>query len=531
TWAALAKDPSERYASVGDLARDLRALLAGTPVAARDQERGYRLRQSLRALVLPLAILAATVLVLSGVIVFLLDVSRRETQLRETADRHFEQARESAQRETQLREAADRHFAQAREFAGSFIHDIAPSLRYLPGSAPARERIVERGRGYLDTLSRQGGEDPTLLLELAHAWVALGEVQWDREGVALGKPEGALASFDRALQTLERIDLDSLELARLRLRAKLRKAGTLGTLQRQAEAATTLGEAYAEAELLAAEHPTNRDVQRELAYSLESMSAFDRAGDPNQALVRLERAAEITARLLDDDPSDAHLRRDRAVSLTKIAQHLLAHADPEAALARYREYREEALLLLEVSDLRWVARRDVAVGHEWVGRLLADLGKPGEALPYLEQARQSYQALFDDDPSQFTHAMSASSAVTRIGEALISIGDLAGAEARFAEATGTILALRDEHPTLPRLHRMAGVLQYKAHELQLARAAREGLTEEERRAFRERGLTDLEACLASFESMAAQGLLSPGDAGVPDELRAEIEALRVLLRD
>lgn len=510
-WACLAKDPEERYASVEELAGDLRALLEGSAVSARDRERGYRLRQSLRAVVVPLALLAGAVLALSAVVVFLLGVSRRETTLRETADEHF---------------------ATAREFANSFIHDIAPSLRYLPGSAPTRQAIVDRGRRYLETLSDQADDNPVLLLELTSAWIALGEVQWDSEGVGLGDAQGALESFDRALATLERIvqSNNPLEVERLGVRAQLRRSAVLSTLQRQEESTASLRAAFQQAERLAQQHPSHTEILREYAYCLETMSVLDRSdGAPEKALERLELAAELTAGLLDANPQDAHLRRDRAVSLTKIANHLIAAQDLEGALDRYREYREEVLSLLDVSDLQWVARRDVAVGHDWVGRLLGDLDRHDEALPFLQEAAEAYDAIYEDDRSQFQHQMSAASSISRMGESHVALGNLDEAATAFANATRTVLDLRDEHPEIPRLHRMAGVMLYKEFELEQARARTDGMSVEERRAHLEAAIESLERCLAHFEQMADEGRLSAGDAAVPDQLRGELEALRLEL--
>ena len=91
---ALAKSPQDRYASVGELAGDLRRYLAGQPLLARPMTLSYVLHKQIRRYRVQIAV---TTVVLLGVMTFIGVAYFRERQLRVLAD----QATLIAQQETQ----------------------------------------------------------------------------------------------------------------------------------------------------------------------------------------------------------------------------------------------------------------------------------------------------------------------------------------------------------------------------------------------------------------------------------------------
>jgi tetratricopeptide (TPR) repeat protein len=76
----LRRDPLSRYASVGDLAADLRRHLAGEPVLARSDVRGYRLRRFVARHRLPIALTGLAMLVVLGALVGALIQADRATR-------------------------------------------------------------------------------------------------------------------------------------------------------------------------------------------------------------------------------------------------------------------------------------------------------------------------------------------------------------------------------------------------------------------------------------------------------------------
>ena len=91
------------------------------------------------------------------------------------------------------------------------FHD---SIRDLPGSTPARKLLVDRALKYLDSLAAEGGNDLSLLRELATAYERVGEVQGHYLQNSLGDTAGSLLSYQRALQTRQKLcsTVEGLEL-------------------------------------------------------------------------------------------------------------------------------------------------------------------------------------------------------------------------------------------------------------------------------------------------------------------------------
>lgn len=139
---ALAKPPERRYASMADFARDLRAYLAGLPVAARDATFGYRARKLLVRHRGKLALAGVIVAALSTATVLSIAEARR-------ADRHAQRAEEQRRIllvERGRQELASGHAGRALPYLAEALRGGAdtPAVRLLISSAmhPFENRLA-----------------------------------------------------------------------------------------------------------------------------------------------------------------------------------------------------------------------------------------------------------------------------------------------------------------------------------------------------------------------------------------------------
>jgi eukaryotic-like serine/threonine-protein kinase len=152
---ALRKEPERRYASVGELARDLESHLAGMPVAARPDTFFYRAGKFLRRHRLATAAAAAFLMFLTGFLVVLL-VQRREL----------------LERQRQLVEQRNRAEAASEFLAGVF--STPDPTRSLGERVTARELLDEGADRVGRDLAGHPEARADLLLTMGRSYKNLG---------------------------------------------------------------------------------------------------------------------------------------------------------------------------------------------------------------------------------------------------------------------------------------------------------------------------------------------------------------------
>ncbi|MBI4905771.1 MAG: protein kinase [Acidobacteria bacterium] len=177
------KDPEQRYSSAYELATDVGRYLSGEVVTARPPAFAYVaarfLRRNKRA-------------VLAGVCGFVLLLASLAAALWQARIARSE------------RDLAFRRFHDVRALANSIIFEFHDGVEKLAGATHIRQQMVARSLEYLDKLSNDAGEDAGLLVELASAYVRLGDVQGKHTQANLGDPDAARKSYDKAQRILER---------------------------------------------------------------------------------------------------------------------------------------------------------------------------------------------------------------------------------------------------------------------------------------------------------------------------------------
>lgn len=300
----LRKDADERYADVGDLARDLRAWRSGHPIAIAQGDRLYRTRKFLRRHRLPATIAA---LALAGVLAALGVALWQAAELRVQRD----QARAA-----RAQSEADRDRARV---VAAFMRDTFEQAD--PGKARedtlmARD-LVAHGKRRLGDLDGQPDTQADLALLMAENEAGLGLLQ---------DSAATYAAYAPGIEALARKDADvrwraaSLQLSIHReldpdtptLDAHLAALASLAdTPTRRARVAHERERLYARRAAFAAAARTLEDAWRTLGRQLPADDALRLRIDLGDALLNAERT-EDAARLVATIDFDALRRRDPA---------------------------------------------------------------------------------------------------------------------------------------------------------------------------------------------------------------------------
>ncbi len=426
---AMRKEPEQRYLSVEQLAEDLRRHLDGRPVLAQSGTALYRMRKFVRRHVAAVGAVALVILTLAGGIIATLSQARRAEAARAQAEERFN---------------------DVRGLANSVLFEIPDAMAELPGATAARALLMSRGVEYLDRLSRQSRDDPTLQREIADAYLRLGRVQGLPTASNLGDLAAARSSYLRALAIGERLlqadpkdraarrtvalaheklsdveaHLGDLSAAVTRARAALRtweelsegKASSVAAMLPVAISYIKLGDVLGgpggpnidhDADAMAA-------YQRSLAIlgALPSASGRDRTVRRYIGLVHerigemqleLERAAQAVASfeksfairqaLMNEAPADPVTLRDLGVSHEKICSVHIQHGDARVGTPHCRQSLEIYRRLYESDRDDTFALTTLAIGHDWLHRALAAQGDLDAALVEMERSTSLFREL------------------------------------------------------------------------------------------------------------------------------------------
>jgi tetratricopeptide (TPR) repeat protein/predicted Ser/Thr protein kinase len=406
---AIEKAPADRYASVAELAADVRAHLDDLPVKAQRPSFGYVARKFARRHRTATAVAAGIAILVAAGVAAVVWQSR------------------IAQRE---RVRAERRFQDVRALANFVIFDLQDGIAKLAGSTELRKTMVERSIGYLDSLAGEAAGDRNLQVELAGAYVRLGDVLGRPAAANLGDRTGAISSYTKARTLLERTLSENgrdTDVRRRRARAllSLHTVYASGKAEREL-AGKTLDESMQAWEQLLRIEPRAEENLRGLASAHFSAFLHYRKPSTDDAVPHMEQAQALFEQLLHAKPGDSDRKRNVALCHKNLAGHF-AGRDQDRSL---RHSLRAAQLDSErvASDPHHAgAKLDYALDLSTLGDYYMAERMYDEAFRYYEQSLALRRDLADADRTNVY-------AASRLAFMLMRIGETQMIRGRYAEA-------------------------------------------------------------------------------------------------
>ena len=437
---ALRKEPERRYSSADRFAEDIRRYLAGYPVTARQDTLAYRGLKFIRRNRIAVTAAGLVLASLSGGIIA--TVRQAQVSNRERA-------------------AAQRRFNEVRRLAHAVIFDYHDSIAALPGSTAILGQLVNDGLAYLDGIAADSGGDQAFQLELASAYLRVGDVQGRPYTANLGQTDGALASYRKGLAILEPIAAKDA-----RNRNALRQMATacerIGNIQLRkllfTESAVTHRKALAIREqLLAAEPDMRRDVAASYLYLGDALQGACRNPPEveclTDALRMQQKAAVLREELARENPSDAQAHRELAQAYQRIGfrlRDIAASARGRSGLVSALEFQQKALEIkrevAKANPRNTRDRRDVADERMSLSEMQEATGNLPAAIAGYRESIATFLSISAADPSNAEARRDAAFAWFKQARLLARAGNTAEAMKSYAESLTTLRRLIADDP-------------------------------------------------------------------------------------
>jgi non-specific serine/threonine protein kinase/serine/threonine-protein kinase len=434
-------------------------------------------------------------------------------------------------REAQIARAqqvrAERRFNDVHRLAHSLVFEIHDSIEAVPGTITARKLITQRSLEYLDSLAQEAGGEWSLQIELATAYVKVGDVQGQSYYANLGDTQGALASYRKALairQALAAADPENatnrLELARCHNKVGdvLAKMGNL------ADASASYREARLLSESLVAQDPASLDKGHELiltytrsGYVLEDM------GDKAASLASHRQALAAAQKQITYHPADPLACHDLATAYNNIGDLLAKTGSAREGLEIYRK----GLAVCE-----WISADDPKSTQSntrgWVddyvkmGEMLTQLGNKKEAFENFHKALAIAKRLAAADPQNALASSDLSACYEGIGDSQVAFGDIITALESYRQAI-TIreqLSARDSQNAETRADLASSYAKLGQAHIAMASNPKTPLASRGEQ-WRE-ARSSLQTSLKLWTGMRQNGTLPGSEASEPDKIAQQI---------
>ena len=428
---ALHKDREQRYASVEQFAADIRANLQGMPVKARPDSFRYRASKFIKRNRLTVALGTAAVVMLTASTVLLW----RQVQ------------------------ATQSRFEQVRQLSNSFLFEFHDEIAGLPGSTKARKLVVEKGLQYLEALAKDSANDSQLAREVGLGYGRVGDVQGDPLGSNIGDTKGALESYRKSVQLLERAWRAEGQTAEGR-RALQTALYKLGSVQRVANdtkgALESFQRSILHGEELVKAAPGDVSCMRMLARAHDQMGRMVMNVGVDEALARTQRAVEIREELSFLGVGDRSALSELASSYATLGLVQARMGKTAEALGAYQKSLslQERIAALKPDDVS--AQRTVMIAMSHVGDTLGNpnmisLGRHREAAEIYGKVVEKARRLVAVDRGDRKAEVDLSFGLLRWANTLRAAGDSGGAQRAMDEAKVLLTRLSREDPGNARL--------------------------------------------------------------------------------
>ena len=396
---ALEKNAQQRYASARELGDDVRAVLAGRPVRARRPTAGYVMRRFAGRHRLALTAAAAGLVLLVGTAIAAVWQSRIAVSERVRAERRFD---------------------ELHRFANTVLFDYQDGIRKLAGSLPLQRRLVADALHYLESLRQDAGGDPGLLLDLARAYVKVGDLQGNPYGPNIGDLDGAGLSYAQAQNLLDALQAQPSKPDRL-IAEQARLWSRLAELRHQSGALQEARGLFERS--LAAFATMPPTLQREVEVMIDRAQVLDHYGDllgresgASLNQIQASRAAHVEARALREaalaaKPDHAGLRFGLYQSELREGEHWIGQNDMQRAEAGLLQALATISALVEADPEDSFYRYEQALVHSRLVPVREAMGRLEASIESAMGALATTEAMLARDPDNDTlrQAVSASS--------------------------------------------------------------------------------------------------------------------------
>lgn len=416
---AMRNDPTERYASAGQLGDDLFRHLEGLPLQARQNTWSYHATRILirhRAVVVGVFIVQIALIAALALAAFA------------TAEAQRQQVR------------AERHFASLRQLANVF--DVDQAIARVPGSLRARKTIVDVALSYLQQLSAEAPDNPSLQLELAVGYGSVADVQGAGSMGSLGDSDGAMRSYDDALMLVQPL-MKGTENRRPAqheyVKLTARKGALLMAQGRWKDAEAILVSGADVGLALTREAPDVYAFQRVLGNQYAHLAHLHHlAGNETAFLAAAQDAVRQLERVNAQNPEDMDVVSNlSAVFAIRAAQMLDVDTGQPTLRRALTEYLRSLAVMRPAHDRHpdhLILATNYAKIHGLIGSLLVDLERHQEALPYLRQTVALTDTLVERDPGNVRLRSDQALAYDNLGYGLMAVRDPVDAIAAYARA-------------------------------------------------------------------------------------------------
>ena len=418
---ALRKEPQRRYASVEQLAGDLRNYLTGMPVSARGNSLRYRAGKFAKRRRVELAAGVLVGCALLGALVF----SVREARIAEHE-----------------RVIAQQHFESVRNLANTMLFQLHDEMARGPGSLKSREMLVKTSLEYLDALYKPGGSDPRLQQELANAYIKVASIQGSDTESNRGNFSAALDSYARAIALLEplvKADSANPQAGWALANAYVEQAGLLMVARGPRFARDSAKEGVALTEAFAPRIPDEAQrLARIVTAYVTQARILGFMGSSLEAMDSLEKLINVSETYWHAHPDD-----ERAFQALSTAYNNAAHIDDPRlsgdaaiderafALLKKRMWADEKLVALKPDEFEYQNR--LAGTRYNFGLRLAARGKFEQAIAPYEQAIPVAAKAAAMDPDDVRSKYALALYETRLAHALFKTGSVEKARTLFLE--------------------------------------------------------------------------------------------------
>ena len=427
---ALRKEANRRYASVDQLASDIRRYFEGRPVMARTDTLWYRTSKFVRR---NRAALVSVVLVFASLVAGIITTAWQARVARSQ------------------RRLAEEHFQEVRQLANSLIFELHDAIQTLPGSTPARELLVKRALEYLDRLARGATSDLSVQRELAIAYRKISEVEGSPYAASLGHTDAAIESGRKGLAILDKLaanGANDMDLQRESAAAHANLGDLLWVEGKWDGALAEYRSSLNTFQKLSDANPNNRDLQREVSVSHISVGDTQKElGDVSAALQSYQKGLAIRKKLLEGAPKERRPRRDVAVGYIKLAGAQLSLGDQKGALESFRAALPIFETLAAEDPTNAQAASDlIFIQRDGIGDALARDSQDASALEWYRKALAGARKISAADPSNAYAGRSLMISHAKVGQALLATGQAAASIQSWEEALRVARGLTASDP-------------------------------------------------------------------------------------